>query len=158
VSSGGGWRLAAVMYTKPMADGDLIDLAQNKQIAMPAGKPELAGDQAAATAVAGWFPKLSQAKTTGAVVVASGSAPGEYFDAVGVAKVSKAWDTLGLMASRIDVHTFNAGKLAFVRAETVMPIKKSKFGSPLIMAAIAVQEGEAWHWVSLQFTPAISQW
>jgi hypothetical protein len=158
VSGAGGWHLAAVMYTKPMADADLIDLANNRQIAMPSGKPELAGDQEVATAIAGWFPKLSQAKTTGAVVVASGSAPGEYFDAAGVAKVSKAWDTLGLVASRLDVHTFEGGKLAFVRGEMVMPIKKSKFGSPLTMAAIAVQEGDAWHWVSLQFAPALSQW
>jgi hypothetical protein len=158
VATDGKWALAAEMFTKPMNDGDLIDLAQNQQVAMPTGAPQLAGDKPAATAIAGWFPKLSQAKTTGKVVVASGSAPGEYFDAAGVAQVQKAWDGLGMMPYTVEAHTFNGGKLAFVRATTAMPIKKTKFASPLTMAAIAVLEGDQWRWVSLQFAPSISNW
>jgi hypothetical protein len=155
VSADGGWKLAAVMYTHPMADGDLIDAAQNRGVVMPTDPPDIVGDQTVGKAVAGWFPNLSQAKTTGAVVVASGSAPGEFFDAATLPKYIKAWDTLGVVASRIDVRMFGNGTLAFVHADTTMPIKKTKFASPLAMAAVAVKEGDAWRWVSLQFAPAL---
>jgi hypothetical protein len=155
VNADGGWKLAAVMYTHPLADGDLIDAAQSRGVVMPTDPPTIVGDDAVGKAVAGWFPNLSQAKTAGATVVASGSAPGEFFDATTLPKYVKAWDTLGVKASRIDVRMFGNGKLAFVHADTQMPIKKSNFASPLTMAAIAVKEGDAWRWVSLQFAPAL---
>ena len=153
-----GWHLAAVMYTHPMSDGDLIDLATGKEVKMPAGAPAVSGDKAVGTAVTAWFPKLSGARTAGKTIVASGSAPGEFFEGDKVGKVAGAWDTLGLMPSKIDVHTFGNGKVAFVHADTAMPIKKTKFAAPLAMAAIAVPEGDGWKWVSLQFAPALSSW
>jgi hypothetical protein len=141
-----------------MADSTLIDRATDGEKVMPSGAPAITGDKTVGAAVAAWFPKLSGARTAGATVVASGSAPGELFDAAQVPKVAGAWDALGIMPAAIDVHVFGKGKLAFVHADTAMPIKKTKFAAPMAMAAIAVPEGSGWKWVSLQFAPALSAW
>ena len=152
------WKIAAVMYTHPMADADLIDKAKSYETKVPTGSPELSGDAAISKAVLAWFPKVSAAKTGGKSIVASGSAPGEYFEGAGVAKVAPEWDKLGLVVARLDAHAYGGGSVVFVHADTLMPIKKTNFAAPLALAAIAVQEGGEWKWVSLQFAPGVTAW
>jgi hypothetical protein len=157
VADGSTWKIAAVMYTHPMGDGDLIDKAKSYEVKAP-GSPEISGDADVGKAVAAWFPKVSAAKTGGKAIVASGSAPGEYFDGgASVTKVAPEWDKLGLVVGKVDAHVYG-GTVAFVHAETFMPIKKTAFAAPLTLAAIVVKEGNDWKWTSLQFAPGLSPW
>src|SRR5262249_13372813 len=151
------WKLAAVAYTHPMTDADLIDKAKSYETKAPSGEPQLAGDREIGKAILGWFPKLSAAKTAGKAVAASGAAPGEYFgDAATVAKVAPEWDKLGLVVAKLTTNVYASGAIVFVHADTLMPIKKTAFAAPLAMTAIAVREGTDWKWVSLQFAPGLA--
>lgn len=155
----GTWKIAAVMYTHPMSDADLIDKAKSYEVKAPGGTTKVTGAKEVATAVQAWFPKLTSGKSTGKTLVASGSAPGEYFgDAATVNKVAGAWDKLDLAAWNIDARSFGNGAVAFVHADTTMPIKKTSFAAPFALAAIVVKEGDSWKWVSLQFAPALAPW
>jgi hypothetical protein len=152
-----GWKIAAIMYTHPMADADLIDKSKAYEVKLSTSN-EIAGDKEVSTSILNWFPKLSTAKTSGKVMVASGSAPNEFFEGATVAKIAPEWDKLGLVVSKIDTHVFAGGTIAFVHADTLMPIKKTPYATPLALGAVAVHENGEWKWVSLQFAPGLAPW
>ena len=151
----GGWKIAALIVTDPLADRDLIARATRRKLALSTAAPKLAGDAALAKEVAGWFATGFTGKGAGgAPRYALGTAPGELGVAAAADKLAASWDKLKLAATAIDARAF--GPLAFVRAEVQLPLKKGGGAAPLVLGAIAVREAGSWRWVGLQWaTPLV---
>lgn len=159
-----GWKIAALVLTQPIADRKLVETAAKGKLVPATGAPKVTGDAALAKAATEWFATGFASKSVvGAKLSAIGTAPGESQTGAGVAKLVKAWDGLALGPTSIDARVYAKGTIGFVRAETLMPLKKGgralppemKKAAPLVLGAIALNDGTSWKWVSLQFATPI---
>jgi hypothetical protein len=156
VIDAGGWKIAALVLTHPVADRKLIDTAAKGKLVPASGAPKLSGDEALAKSAAEWIAKgFSTKSLVGAKLAATGTAPGEVQSGAGVAKLVKAWDGLKLGATSIDARVWAKGTIGFVRADVLMPLKKGGKAAPLVLGAIALNDGTSWRWVSLQFATPV---
>ncbi len=152
VRDGTTWRLAALAYSDVASDKELLTRRTNQVSSVPASA-KLEGDAALAKTVLGWFttgfaPHMASAK----VVVASGASPSEFGKGKDAATLVKGWDKRKLAVETLDARTYANGKAAAVRATVVIPSKQGKGGTTLGVLVILVREGDAWRWVSVQYS------
>jgi hypothetical protein len=151
VGGNGRWRLVALALSRPLPDAALFQGATRSPTT---GEPTIDASPAAKGAAA-WFGQagLARGKSSGESV-ASGTDPGEYATGAGALRLATAWDHLGLRPSAIDATSFANGAVALVRVDVRLPVKMK--AAPMMLYAIAILEGTAWHWASLQFTSELA--
>lgn len=150
-----GWHLAAIGYTFLISDHELFtqhphpDWFDAKEFA----KLDVKGDdKLAREVIAGWFATgfAAHAGPTDRLI-ASGSSEPELARGAAALKLVKGWDKLGIRPWQIDAERVAGGKLAFVAATVLLPIKGPSRCAPLVLFAVLVQDGAGWRWVSLQY-------
>jgi len=148
-----GWHLVALALSRQLPDKVLFRGAKDT---LATGDPTV-DDSALAKRAAAWFGKggLARGKTTGATVIASGTAPAEYATGKAAGKLVTAWDKLGMRVKSIEAKMFAGDAVGVVRAEAQLPVKK--LGAPMALYAIAVTEEGTWRWVSLQFATELAK-
>ena len=150
-----GWHLAAIGYTGLISDHELFtqrphpDWFDAKDFTTVDVKGD---DKLAREVVASWFSTgfAAHAGPTDRLIV-SGSSEPEHARGAAALSLVKRWDKLGIRPWQIDAERIGDGKLAFVAATVLLPIKGPSHSAPLVLFAVLVQEGDGWRWVSLQY-------
>jgi len=144
------WKLVALALSRQLPDTKLFKGATRSPAA---ATPSLDGTTAA-TAATAWFTKGGLARAKASTAVASGTAPGEYATGAAVTPLVAAWDKIGLRPDSIEATAFADGAIALIRAVVPLPVKNKT--APMTLYAIAIRDGKAWRWVSLQFTSELA--
>jgi hypothetical protein len=147
-----GWQIAAVMWSRVTSDKAL--LAHVDATATKPGAPTLTGDSATGQLVANWFTggSITADESAGTTVAANGTAPTEMATGTGVGKLVKEWDGLKLWTD--SVNTTAWGTLGFATATVWLPVK-GRGAAKMVLGAVLVKSGNAWKWVSLNFSPPL---
>ncbi len=150
------WHVAAIGLSRQLPDAQLWKGATDT---LPVGDA-LTDDNELAKAAAGWFPAtgdalLGKSAASGVTLVASGTAPNEYATGAAVKPLVAAWDKAGMRAKSVDAKLFAHDTIGIAAITVGIPYKKK--AAPMVLVAVAIREGKAWKWVSLQWTTALAK-
>lgn len=150
--TGTSWSIAGVGYGEAVPDSAL----KSRRRAVLGGKKVVAvvgGDKKIATAFADWYAKgLASHAEAAALLVASGSSPGESASGAAALELVRRWDALHLTPSSVTARSVAGGKAVWIQGTVLMPRKGKKLPSVLELTAVLVPAADgAWRWVALHY-------
>jgi len=151
VKEGGEWKIAAIQYVETVTDKNLLQ--QSGEDLWTRAADDTGDNKKVAAAFSGWFEGGLASHAAKGTLIASGTSLAEYKTGAAALKLVQSWDKLKLKPLGGAARLYGDGKVALVTGLVHLPKKGTTKGIPMRLAAVLVDTGSGWQWISLAFQP-----